>query len=249
MVANALLKTLRCLESFQTSSGVLTQSEIVGLTGDSASSVQRSLYTLEVLGYLERDAGGPQYAPGRACLKPAYGFMRSCQLLKTAMPHLIELRDRFDLRADLSTLEGTDIIYLGRIPSRDELLNLSPLGKRWPAANTASGRTMLAALPQQTCENIIATTQFKAFTPHTILDLSVIETLIKDAQRNGYAHQHKEVLLGSSSVAAAVTGAGGNVLGAITLGGTFERFSDPDELQRLGVAALKAAQAISAHNL
>lgn len=249
MSSNALLKTLRCLETFQNLDGALSVKDIAGLTNDSVSSVQRCTYTLEVLGYLERETGGKRYVPGRMCLRPAYGYLRNNQLLETATPYLIDLFERLDARADLAVLEGTDIVYLARIPSRDELLNLSPLGQRWPAVNTSPGRAILAALPDEECDQLIERTKFKAFTPNTTLDPDQIRAEIKATRQLGYAYQQEEVLIGSSSVAAVIHGRGGHILGAIGIGGKVDRFAAIEQRRALGSAIVKVAQALSAHNL
>lgn len=249
MSSNALLKTLRCLEAFHMAPGALTTKDISEGTGDSLSSVQRSTFTLEALGYLEREPGGTRLVPGRSCLRPAYGYLRNNRFLETATPYLIDLSERFDTRADLTVLDGNEIVYLARVPSRDELLNLSPLGRRWPAVNTASGRAILAALPQQRREEIIENTVLQKITAHTITEIGAIREAIDDVHRHGYSYQSEEVLTGASSVGAAVMGSDNSVLGAVIVGGTTARFEHLEERQVLGEAVLKAARAISAHNI
>lgn len=249
MGTNALLKTLRHLECFQHVDGAMSVRELAELTGDSVSSVQRSTYTLEALGYLEREAGRSRYAPGRSCLRPAYGYLKNNRFLETATPYLIDLVERLDLRVDLTVLEGTDIVYLSRIPNREQLMNLSPLGQRWPAANTSPGKAILAAIPRHECDAVIDRTRFTALTPKTICDPARARAEIEETRSKGYGFQREEVLIGSCSVAAAVTGNGGRVLGAVAIGGRVEQFATEDERDSLGGAAIKVALAISAHNL
>ena len=98
MSSNALAKALDVLEAFQNSSGALTVKDVAELNDETQSSVQRSIYTLETLGYLEREEAGKRYVPGRACLRPVYGYLRNNRFLETATPYLIDLSERFATR-------------------------------------------------------------------------------------------------------------------------------------------------------
>ncbi|MCI2399072.1 IclR family transcriptional regulator [Aliiroseovarius subalbicans] len=249
MKSNALLKTLHCLEAFHSSDGALTAKDIAKITGDSLSSVQRSTFTMEALGYLEREVSGNRLVPGRSCLRPAYAYLRNNRFLETATPYLIDLSERLDIRADLTVLDGTDIVYLARIPNRDELLNLSPLGRRWPAISTASGRAILSALPHDQCESIVAASRLTPITHATLTKFEEVREAIKEAESRGFAFQSEEVLIGAASIGSAVLGKGGKPLGAIIVGGAAERFSEESQRQFLGDAVVKAASAISAHGI
>lgn len=249
MSSTALLKTLNALEAFQISDNAMSVKDIASITSETVSSVQRSAYTLEALGYLEREEGGNRYVPGRSCLRPVYGYLRNNRFLEAATPYLIDLSERFKTRADLTVLDGTDIVYLSRIPSKDELLNLSPLGRRWPAASTASGRAILSALSETERNLVLSQSTFPKITPHTLVERECIETAIKQARLKGYAYQSEEVLTGAASVGSAVLDSHGNVHGAIIIGGPVSSFEDVDRRQILGEAVAQAASAISAYNL
>lgn len=249
MKQNALTKALSCLEVFRAADNALSVKDIALRTGDSLSSVQRSVFTLEALGYLERENGSGRFVPGRSILRPAYAFLRNNRFLEAATPYLIDLAERYNMRADLTVLDGLDIVYLARVPSRDELLNLSPLGRRWPAASTASGRAILAALPENECNDIVAHSKLQFLTPHTITILAEVAELIDRSRLKGYAFQREEVLVGAASVGAAITGKGGRVLGAVILGGAVSHFESEDQVDSLGRAVVAAANAISAYNL
>jgi IclR family pca regulon transcriptional regulator len=215
------------------------------LSSESASSVQRSAYTLEALGYLEREEGGIRYVPGRSCLRPVYGYLRNNRFLEAATPYLIELSERFSTRADLTVLDGTEIVYLSRFPSKDELLNLSPLGRRWPAASTASGRAILAALTVEARKRVLDKAQFPQITPRTLVDREEIDKAIENARNLGYAFQDEEVLLGAASVGAAVVDNAGHVHGSIIIGGPSRIFNEPSRRKIFGEAVAMSAVAIS----
>ena len=76
MKSNALEKALRTLEVFKTGQAPLSVIEISQLTGDAISSVQRNTYTLQSLGYLEREPDGNRYVLGRRSLHIGFGYLR-----------------------------------------------------------------------------------------------------------------------------------------------------------------------------
>ncbi|MCY4179649.1 MAG: IclR family transcriptional regulator [Litoreibacter sp.] len=249
MRSQALLKTLKCLEALQRAGRPLGVKGISAITNDTQSSVQRAVYTLEALGYLEHGPDEAGYVPGPACLRPAYGYLRNNKLLEIATPYLVDLSDRFDVRCDLTVLEGKDVMYLARIPGRDELLNLSFLGRRWPAIHTATGRAILSALPEAARENVLATSIPSPITPRSNLDMTAIRAEIAEAQQLGYAKVLEEVLLGAASVAAPVYGKDGGVVGAVMIGGEVERFDALTKRQVFGDAVKRTAQAITAYGV
>ncbi|MCY4005501.1 MAG: IclR family transcriptional regulator [Rhodobacteraceae bacterium] len=249
MTAKALLKSLRCLDALQRSDTAMDVKEIAAATGDAIGSVQRAIYTLTALGYLERDLDSVRIVPGPACLRPAYGFLRNNALLEVATPYLVDLSDRFDVRSDLTVLDGTDVIYLARIPGRDELLNLSFLGRRWPAIHTASGRAILSAMPDHMREELLAATAPSPITPKSMRDMDKIRAEITTAQTLGYAKMLEEVLIGAASVAAPVFGQGKTVLGSVMIGGEVARFNSRADRRIFGEAAKRTAQAITAYGI
>ncbi|MFN3209064.1 MAG: IclR family transcriptional regulator [Roseovarius sp.] len=249
MGSNALLKALQVLETFQNDTGALSVQAMADQTRQTKSSAQRSVYTLEKLGYLERHDDSVRYVPGRSCLCPAYGFLQNNRLLEAATPFLLDLSEKVGLRAHLSVLEGTDVIYLSRIPSQEERLTLSPIGKRWPAISASSGRAILAALPTDERGRIIAASEWRKITPHTLVDSASISQAIHQAQIDGYAYQREEVLPGVASVSSAVVGANGQVHGAVILSGPVAVFDAFEDRHRLGEAVMQATRAIGACNL
>ncbi|WP_261391631.1 IclR family transcriptional regulator [Roseovarius atlanticus] len=249
MGSNALLKALHVLETFQNDTGALSVQDMADQTRQTKSSAQRSAYTLEKLGYLERYDDGVRYVPGRSCLGPAYGFLQNNQLVEAATPFLLDLSEKVGIRAHLSVLEGTDVIYLSRIPSQEERLTLSPLGKRWPAISASSGRAILAALPADERDRIIAASRLKKITPQTLVDLPAILQAIRQAGTDGYAFQREEVLPGVASVSSAVVAPDGQVHGAVILSGPVAVFDAAEDRQRLGQAVIQATRAIGACNL
>ena len=169
--------------------------------------------------------------------------------MEIAAPYLVDLSKKHETRVDLTVLDGTDIVYLSRVPSRDELLNLAPLGRRWPAVNTASGRAILATLSDEDLGHILSSSTYTKHTPYTLTNRNQIVETIKKARSDGYAFQSEEVLQGAASVGAAVIDGEKHVHGAIIIGGPAAAFEDSDKKHAFGMSAIQTAQAIGTYNL
>jgi DNA-binding IclR family transcriptional regulator len=242
----SLEKSLAILEALLSDEHPVGVADMAKRKGEAVSSVARSLFTLEALGYVERQQDEAGYTPGISCLRPAYGYLRSSRLLEAATPFVIDLSDRFETRADLAVLDGTEMIYLARVPARDEIMNLSPLGRRWPAIFTASGRSILSILAEDDCEAVLAKSDHAQLTSASTTDTARLRELIDEARRKGYAYQYGEILPGTASIAAPITGGQGRVLGSILLGGAISSFQHEGQLSVMVQGVMAAASALSA---
>lgn len=241
---NTLGKAFGCLELLSKSLEPLSEKEISALSGDSISSVQRTLFTLEFMGYVERSDNAALYSLGRSCLPLAYSSLVRNRFLETASPYLVQLADRTQTRCDLALLTDTEIIYLARYTSRDEISNLHPIGRKWPAALTSSGRAILSALPDEDCVDILKRSQLRAVTNKTNTNKDEILSLIREAREQGYGFQSEEVLKGAASIAAPVRAASGAVLGSVVIGGTPDRFETKAQRDEFFRALVQTTNAI-----
>jgi DNA-binding IclR family transcriptional regulator len=146
-----------------------------------------------------------RYGLGVAAFEVGSGYSRQAPLQRIAGRHLASLVDRVGHSAHLAVLHGRDVLYVleERAPGRPPLV--TDVGVRLPAQLTASGRAILAALPQN---------QVRALFPDRSafvdrhgtgpMSLSALRTLLTETRQRGYAIEEGEVTPGFASVAAAV---------------------------------------------
>lgn len=242
---NVLAKAFSVLEAFSASTPELNLEGLVDQTGLGKSSLQRLTHTLCKLGYLQRSQNRGHYALTHRALIFSFTYLRFNQLVRTASPLLGRLADQTGLRVDLTMLDGTEIVYPLRIPSRVETFSISPPGRRVPALASASGRAILSRLPKEAVDQIFESTILRARTSRTIVDKDVIRQAIIQAQKDGYAFQIGEVLEGAAAIAAAVNIADGNVQAAISLGTTSTELENPKRRRELAIIACDAATSLA----
>jgi seryl-tRNA synthetase len=91
-------------------------------------------------------------------------------MIEVAQPHLLALAEQTGESASLAALDGTEVVYVARVPVRRIMsINVS-IGTRVPAHATSMGRALLAWAPQQVVERVIAESGLRALTARTITD-------------------------------------------------------------------------------
>ena len=178
-------------------------------------------------GFVTHLAEEQRYCLGVAAFEVGIGFARQAPLQRIAHRPLARLVDRTGHSAHLAVPHGRDVLYVleERAPGRSPLV--SDVGVRLPAHLTASGRAILAAMPES---------QVRALYPSrdSFVDrhgqgpqtLSALRSVLTETRRRGYAVEDGEVTPGFASVAVAVLDPNGTPLAGIAV--TFDRHEDPD---------------------
>ena len=109
--ATTLAHGLGILEAFHNTTGSLSNSEIAQRTGLSRPTVSRLAYTLEELGYLDRDEAG-RYLPGVGILAIAYPLLAGLKVRQMARPMMRDYATYAGGTVSISTTYGLDFIYL-----------------------------------------------------------------------------------------------------------------------------------------
>ena len=151
----AVERALDVLQCFTNQSPELTMSQISSMIGINKSTVHRLLTTLERKRFVERDPFTGVYKPGLRLLQIASLAMEHNTLRRLAGPFLQDLCSRHLENVNLSLLDGADVIYVDVIESSQRVKLAAVPGQRLPAFCTASGKAMLAFLPEDQVKRIL----------------------------------------------------------------------------------------------
>ncbi len=199
--------------------------DVVALTGLDRSMVQRVLYTLRTMAILQQDEQTRRYVLSPRVLDLAHGFQRSDPLRRIAMPFLDDLSRRTEETVNLTELDGADVVYVARIPSRHVVSVDLAIGTRLPAWCTAPGRAILSALSAEARERLVPPEPLQPRTPRTARRRAEVLARIERAARLGYALNDQEAFVGDVSVAAPVLDGQGRPAGAINIAVPLPRWS------------------------
>lgn len=213
------------LLTFAGTEGCLGVSEISRHLNLSKAVVHRILRSLVSRRLLALDEEGNGYRLGSASATLGARAVRDMNIRECALPLLHRLREESGETATVSELVGVSRVYLDQVPSRREIKMTVELGRPFPLHAGASSRAILACGPTALRRQILDG-PLEALTPKTIVDREQLRSeLVRNAQE-GAAVSYGERQPGAASVAAPLLAADGFALGAISVCGPVDRFSD-----------------------
>lgn len=146
------LAVLRALEDARDAG--LPVTAIAQSTGLPRTTVHRCLLTLLNEGYAAR--AGHLFRPLPRVLELGYASLSALTFSDIVQPHLRDLVTRVKESASVTVLDGTDILYVARVPIARVMSVDITVGTRFPAYATAMGRVLLAGLPEREREHLLA---------------------------------------------------------------------------------------------
>ena len=209
----SLARGLEVLRAFDAAHPSQTLSEVAANTGLTRATARRFLLTLVELGYLRID--GKQFSLTPRVLDLGYSYLSGLTLPQLAQPHLERLSAAVHESTSASVLDGTDIVYVARVPVQRIMAVTIGIGTRFAASATSMGRVMLAAgqdLP----------TELPSFTDRTITDPAAFAAELGRVRDQGWALVDGELESGLRSLAVPLHDAGGRVVAAINIAGRAE---------------------------
>ena len=210
-------KGLSVIRSFGPESKRMTLSEVAERSALTRAAARRILLTLLELGYVSQE--GRDFALTPRILDLGYYYLSSMPLASLAQPVMVELGNRFNHSVSVAALDGTEVVYLLRVPKRN-LLNspgISLAGMRLPAYVSSMGRVLLAALPAPELKAALNASDLRALTPKTVYQRAALEEEIRKCGRQGYSLIVDEMEEGLSAVAAPIIDASGRTIAAMNI--------------------------------
>ncbi|MBF9072012.1 IclR family transcriptional regulator [Streptacidiphilus fuscans] len=241
--AAQVLAVLRYLARQAAPVPAATISRDVGLP---RSTTYHLLDTLAADGFVVHLPEERRYGLGVSAFELGSGYSRQAPFQRLARVPLARLVDRTGHNAHLAVLHGREVLYLieERAPGRAPLV--TEVGVRLPAQLTASGRAMLALLPNAQLRALFP--DATAFVQRTEVggprSLTALRARLVEARRIGFATEDGEVTLGFSSVAAAVTDRTGHPVAGVAI--TYESGSvDAAQQEQLAAEVTRTARELS----
>ncbi|WP_037380049.1 IclR family transcriptional regulator [Sinorhizobium americanum] len=210
-------KGLLVLDTFCANPRPMTLAEVSEASGLNKSATQRVLYTLRALRYLTHSETTRQYSLSARTMDIGNAYLRSNPIVEATFPYLLEANKRSQETVNLTELDGSDIIYISRVPSRSVMSSYVTIGTRLPAFATAPGRAIMANLSPSVTEDLLKTSDFAAITPYTITTRHELVDELEKVRRKGFAIANQEAMLGDISTAAPIFGYDNHVVAAVNI--------------------------------
>jgi IclR family KDG regulon transcriptional repressor len=219
-------KAIAILDCFNLERPILGVGDISGLTGYTKSTVSRLLTTLQRHGCVERAGGHGKYQLGYRINLWANMGARQNNLINIARPVMENLRDQCGEEIALYVIEGDRRVCVDRVESLHEIAKVGPVGTYYPLHAGASGKVLLAYLPEDRRSAITGKGRLEKYTSLTITDYKKLEKDLDAIRHKGYAVSRGEREPDAFSVTAPVWDAGGRVVASISISGPNFRLTD-----------------------
>lgn len=177
------------------------------------------------LGYLARDVDERSYAVGKSLRRLALDTMKHSSVQSLRKSILTELVREVGETCNLTTLSGTEIIYLDRVEALWPLRLIFDAGSKVPLHCTASGKLLLAHMKARDFNHILPYLKLDACTPSTITCPMALEQECREIRERDYATDREEFIAGMIAVAVPVRDARGEVRAAVAMHAPTARMS------------------------
>lgn len=209
-------KGLRILELFDEQTPALTIAEIDARCGLGRSATQRYVYTLNWLGYLKRDDATRCFSPTLRIFNLIRSLSGMRSLITRDAPRLAELARKTRETVSWIERDGDEIVVLANYPSSHITHVNLPVGSRFPALSSSSGRVLLCHLPEaELLEKIRAMPKRERDVFGERSDQDIL-ALIKRCASDGYAITTNK-LQDSISISAPIRNVSGQATSVINL--------------------------------
>jgi IclR family transcriptional regulator, KDG regulon repressor len=235
------LRVLEALSETETSSATLTT--LSRSLGIHRTTLFRILGTLRARGYVSRDRDTDRYRLGARVLTLASAVLDDLDVRQVALPALQVLNRETRELVYLTVLDHGEVITVEHLESDQPLTLRARIGARRPLHCTAAGKALVAFLPEQDVEAVLAG-EFSAYTPRTITSPDVLRQQLAEVRERGFAWDDEEYIHGVRCVGAPVFDIELRAIGAVSLAAPTIR-TPCERLWQLGADVHRTAREIS----
>jgi DNA-binding IclR family transcriptional regulator len=240
----AAKRALEVIELLSKENSGLSLSEIHRSLRLPLSSAANIVYTLQTLGYLERNAENSHYHLSLKMLGISRRVLDYMDIPGRCHSLLEDLVRESGLTGHLAVLRDGESIYIDRAAS-DGLVQFSTyVGMRWPAYCSAAGKALLAFLGDAELHNTLRHLSLHRFTPRTITSRRVLENQLRSFRRLGYTWEMEEGEGGVACVAAPIFGQQDQLVAAVSVSGTIQQIPKK-RVKDIGAMVRRYAQMMS----
>ncbi|MFC5134664.1 MULTISPECIES: IclR family transcriptional regulator [Haloferacaceae] len=219
----------------------LTVGELARTLDHSKSTIHNHLSTLEQRRMIVRDETG--YRLSLRLLDMANRVRSQVGNYEVINKEVETLAEETGEIAQFGIEEHGMVSYFEKERGNNSVETASRVGTQQPIYSTSLGKTILAFLPADRVEEIVAEASFEPKTTRTITSSDELYEELERIRDQGYGIDNEENIEGLRCVSAPVT-SGDTVLGAISLTGPSSRFTHDKLHDELADAVTRAANVI-----
>jgi DNA-binding IclR family transcriptional regulator len=235
------LTILEVLSDYSDGLGITDISERVNLH---KSTVYRLLSTLSYKGYVVQDEETSKYKITFKLFELGSKKVDKLDLLNCSKSYTKALMESVNEVVHLVIREDTEIVYIDKVEANNTISMASRVGKRNPMYCTATGKGMLAFMPEEEVLKVWNSSKIIKLTKNTNTDFILFKKELQAIKKNGYAIDDEENEMGVRCVGAPIFNINGKVAGAISVSGPMHRVTE-DKIDFISNELIKCSNLIS----
>jgi len=240
----AVERALGMLEAIALESEGLSNAEISRKLQIPKSSASYILRTLEKQNYVNRDPDTGKYRVGLKILSLSRGALSGIDVREVALPIMRNLMEKTNLTCHLAILDGPEAVYIEKVEPQGFIRMDTWVGRRMRVHATSVGKALVAYIPQDKLEKILAERAMERRTPKTITTVPRLLKELEKVRSAGYAVDDEENNLGARCLGAPIFNQQGMVEASLGLSGTINQVN-AQTMPRIIEALKDAARHIS----
>jgi IclR family transcriptional regulator, pca regulon regulatory protein len=244
LLIEGLGKGLRVIESFSDEHPRLTATEAGQRAGLTRTAARRYLVSLVHFGYADTD--GKHYWLLPRVLRLGASYLEAARLPRLVQPFLQRLSMQTGETANISVLDGHEVVYLARSNSPRVVSIGFHAGARVPAHGVSPGFVILATYTKPRLDAWIAAHDFGRYTPHTMTDPALFRDSVAAARQLGYWSVDQYINVGLTGLAVALLDRRGRCVGALSMTFQSQVYPERSHLVKLLPALQEVALAVRA---
>jgi DNA-binding IclR family transcriptional regulator len=220
---------LRILELFSGNVQELGVSDVSRMLGLGRSTAHRLLSTLENRGFVEQNPNTGKYKLGIKIVNIGANLLGKLNLIKECRPYLEQVSNKTGETCHLALYSQGEITFVDKVQGKNPANMASTIGLKRPAHITATGKSILAYLPEKDFEKYLCSTELQQYTPATITVRGEFREHIQKIKEQGYSEDQQESEEGLVCMGAPIRDATGKVVAAMSVSGAVSRMDSRKE--------------------
>jgi DNA-binding IclR family transcriptional regulator len=194
----------------------LRASDVARRLGLRWATAHRILTYLTKMGYLDRDPATRKYSVGVRSYSLGSSYLARLPLHHVCQPYLEEAATAACATAQLVERDHRQSVVLSVVKAPRHQVPETTIGCNFPLHCGSKGHVLLAHADPAFVDDYLSR-PLQSLTPWTVVDPDVLQARFAEIRGRGYAVTDRDVRVFSSSVAAPVVDADGEVVASVTL--------------------------------
>lgn len=211
----ALARGLDVITCFGPTALELTVSDVASRTELARPTARRLLLTLEQLGYVRSINGA--FSLTTRVLRLGTAGIAAQGIWDVARPYLVDLVAQTNESSSMSQLDGSDIVYTGRVAVPKIIALAVSIGTLFPAVATSMGKVLLSDLRPDELDHVLSLPSRSGIIPRVTPTRAELDRDLAEIRERGWALSDELLSVGIRSIAAPIRDRNGRTAAAMNV--------------------------------